>query len=64
MYRLIFPFYVLNCCLCLITGSIAHSTQHRYLSYSEADFEVFRPAWATRCTDGVKFDMEEWTKAS
>ena len=24
----------------------------RYLVYSEADFEVFRPAWATRCTDG------------
>ena len=22
-----------------------------YLSYSEADFEVFRPAWATRFTD-------------
>ena len=24
----------------------------RYLVYSEADFEVFRPAEATRCTDG------------
>ena len=23
----------------------------RYLVYSEADFEVFRPAGATRCTD-------------
>ena len=23
-----------------------------YLSYSEADFEVFLPAGATRCTDG------------
>jgi len=23
-----------------------------YLVYSEADFEVFRPAGATRCTDG------------
>jgi len=23
----------------------------RYLIYSEADFEVFRPAGATRCTD-------------
>ena len=31
----------------------------RYLSYSEADFEVFRPAGATRCTDGVKTGMEE-----
>ena len=24
----------------------------QYLVYSEADFEVFRPAGATRCTDG------------
>jgi len=24
----------------------------RYLIYSEADFEIFRPAAATRCTDG------------
>jgi len=24
----------------------------RYLVYSEADFEVFRPTGATRCTDG------------
>ena len=34
----------------------------RYLIYSEADFEVFRPAGATRCTDGVKFGTEEGTK--
>ena len=27
------------------------------LVYSEADFEVFRPAGATRCTDGVKFGL-------
>jgi len=26
----------------------------RYLVYSEADFEVFRPAGATSCTDGVE----------
>jgi len=39
----------------LFTGSIARSTTLRHLSYSEADFEVFRPAGATRCTDGVKF---------
>jgi len=31
----------------------------RYLIYSEADFEVFHPAGATRCTDGVKFGTEE-----
>jgi len=35
----------------VITGSIARSATRRYLSYSEADFEVFRPAGATRCTD-------------
>jgi len=26
-----------------VTGSIARSATRRYLSYSEADFEVFRP---------------------
>jgi len=34
-----------------ITGSIAQSATCRYLIYSEADFKVFRPAGATRCTD-------------
>ena len=34
----------------------------RYLSYSKADFEVFRPAGATRSSDGVKFGMEEGTE--
>ena len=34
----------------------------RYLVYSEANFEVFRPAGATRCTDGGKFGMEEGTE--
>ena len=36
----------------LITGSMARSAKRRYISYSEADFEVFRPAAATRSTDG------------
>ena len=31
---------------------IQHATAWRYLIYSEADFEVFRPAGATRRTDG------------
>jgi len=22
---------------------------------------IFRPAWATRCTDGVKYGTDEWT---
>jgi len=36
----------------IVTGSIAQSAKRRYLSNSEADFEVFRPAGATHCTDG------------
>ena len=35
-----------------VTGSIARLASRRYLIYSEADVEVFRPAWATRCADG------------
>jgi len=38
----------------VITGGIASSACRRYLVYSEADFEVFRPAGATRCSDGGK----------
>jgi len=33
------------------TDSIARSATHRYLNYSEADFEVFRLAGATCFTD-------------
>jgi len=47
---------------CIITSSIARSVKRRYISYLEAYIEVFRPAGATGCTDGVKFGMEEWTK--
>jgi len=36
---------------CLITSSIARSAKRRYVSYSKADFQVSRPARATRCTD-------------
>jgi len=39
------PFFV------IFTGSIARCAKRRYLS-SKADFKVFRPAGATRCTDG------------
>jgi len=42
----------------IITGGIARSATRWYLSYLDADFEVFRRAGATRCTDGVKFGME------
>jgi len=36
---------------CVFTGSIARSATCLSLIYSEADFEVFRPAGAIRCTD-------------
>ena len=36
----------------VITARIARSAKCRYVSYSETDFEVFRHAGATRCTDG------------
>ena len=36
----------------VVTGSIARRAKRRYMSYSEGDFEVFRPAGATGCTDG------------
>ena len=35
----------------IFTGSIARSTTRQYVIYSEADFEVFRPAGAKRCSD-------------
>ena len=43
----------------LITGTIALSARHHYLSYSEGDCEVFCPTVATHCTDRVKFGMED-----
>jgi len=46
----------------IITGSIARSETRRYLSYSETDFEVFRPEGATRRIDGVKFGVEDGTE--
>jgi len=36
----------------IVNCSIAQSATRRHLSNSEADFEFFRPAGATRCTDG------------
>jgi len=36
----------------IFTGSIARTATRRYLIYSEANFEVFCPTGATRCTDG------------
>jgi len=40
-----------SCHLLFFTGSIAQSATRWYLIYSEADYEVFRPAGVTRCTD-------------
>jgi len=36
----------------LLPGALRAAQTCRYLVYSEATFEVFRPAGATRCTDG------------
>jgi len=43
----------------IFTGSIERSARRRYLIYSEADFEVLRPAGTTRCTDGGKFGKRQ-----
>jgi len=43
------------------TGSSIGILLQVSIFYSEADFEVFRPAGATHCTDGVKFGMEQGT---
>jgi len=39
-------------CLSFLPAALRAAQICRYLVYSEADFEVFRPAGATRCTDG------------
>ena len=36
----------------LLPAALRAAQTCRYFVYSEADFEVFRPAGATRCTDG------------
>jgi len=38
---------------CFVTGSITCSAKRWYLSYSQGDFEVFRPAGVTRATDEI-----------
>jgi len=43
---------VINAWNCLYRQHFARSASRRYLIYSEADFEVFRPIGATRCADG------------
>ena len=37
---------------CSLPAALRAAQTCRYLVYSEADFEVFRPAGATRCTNG------------
>ena len=37
---------------CLLPAALRAAQNCRYLMYSEADFEFFRPAGATRCTNG------------
>jgi len=53
-FNLLYACFIIIMCVCF-TGSIARSASRRYLIYSEADYEVFRTAGPTRCTDGVKF---------
>jgi len=48
-----FSFIVLH----LLPAALRAAQTCWYLVYSEADFEVFRPAGATRCTYKVKFGM-------
>jgi len=47
--------------LLVITGSNARSATCRYLSYSEADFEVFAPQGPHVAPMGVKYGMEKGT---
>jgi len=46
----------------VITGSIARSAKRRYLSYLDADFDIFRPAGRHVATMGMSFRMEEGTE--
>ena len=41
-----------NIIIMLLPAALRGAQICRYLVYSEADFEVFRPAGATRCTNG------------
>jgi len=52
--------------LILLPAALHAAQGYRYLIYSEADFEVFRPAGVTHCTDGGEIwhgggGMEEGT---
>jgi len=42
----------------IVTGSIAQSRMCRYLSNSEVDFEVFRPAGGHIAPMGVKLSVD------
>ena len=46
----------------IVTGSIVRSAKRRYLSNSEADFDVFHPAGATCCTGGG--EIVNWLQKS
>ena len=52
MYESSSMLFVLLCCIVQLPAALRAAQICRYLVYSEADFEVFRPAEATRCTDG------------
>jgi len=44
-----------SCWLNLLPAALRAAQTCWYLVYSEANFEVFRPAGVTRCTDGGEF---------
>jgi len=48
----------------LLPAALRAAQTCRYLVYSEADFEVFRPAGATFAPMGVPFGTEEGTQGS
>jgi len=55
--------FLLSCVIDVLLPAALRAAQAcRYLVYSEADFEVCRPAGSTRCTDGVKFGTENGTE--
>jgi len=45
-------YFIILFFLILLPAALRAAQACRYLIYSQADFEVFCPAGATRCTDG------------
>ena len=52
IHVLIFSVEIFIMFIYLLPAALREAQTCRYVVYSEANFEVFRPAGATRCTDG------------